>query len=323
MPKESCHRLGVLVLNNASPFEIGVATEIFGLHRPEIESYNYRLDTCGPPSVRMRQGFFTMKPSAPLHALADMHTVIVPGHPEHGQPIDPRTIEVLQRAATNGARLVSYCSGSLVLAEAGLLDGKRATTHWRYTDELATRFPSVLVQPDVLFVQDGKVFTAAGSAAALDLSLHIVRIDHGEAAAASVARRLVFAGHRHGDQRQFVDPPTAREPVASLASLHDYATENLDSELTVAELATQAAMSVSSFHRWFKQQHQSTPHQWLIGLRVARARALLESSDHTVEEITRLCGMGTSTNLRQHFRRIVGTTPTSYRTSFQQAAAET
>ena len=321
MSKESCrhHRVGVLVVENTNPFEMGVATEVFGLDRPELSGVPYQLETCGPGPIRMRQGFFTLTPSATLESLAEMDTVIVPGHPTPRRAAAPEILEVLRDASANGARMVSFCSGSLLLAEAGLLNGLRATTHWRYAEELIQRFPDVRVEPDVLFVEDGGVFTAAGSAAALDLSLHLVRLDHGEEAMNIVARRLVFAAHRHGDQRQFVDPPSSREPGPSIATLQEFVEENLHLQLTVTDMAREANMSVTSFHRWFKKHTSSTPQQWLITQRIARARRLLETTNHSVESVAAQAGLGTSTNLRQHFRRLVGTTPTSYRTSFDQA----
>ncbi len=321
MSKEFCqaHRVGVLVVENTNPFEMGVATEVFGLHRPELPGTPYHLDTCGPGPIQMRQGFFTLTPSATLETLAEMDTVIVPGHPTPRNAAAPEVLAVLRSASANGARLVSFCSGSLLLAEAGLLDGLRATTHWRYADELIDRFPAVDVQPDVLFVEDGGVFTAAGSAAALDLSLHLVRLDHGEEAMNIVARRLVFAAHRHGDQRQFVDPPPLADAGPSVAALQQFVEQNLHLQLTVKDMASEANMSVTTFHRWFKKHTSSTPQKWLIGQRVARARRLLETTDQSIESIAAQTGLGTSTNLRQHFRRLLGTTPTSYRTSFDQA----
>jgi len=294
---------------------------VFGLDRPELPGLPYALDTCGPGAVTMRQGFFTLTPSAPLDALAEMDTVIVPGHPTPSSAADPEVLDVLRRAARNGARIVSFCSGSLLLAEAGLLDGLRATTHWRYADELISRFPNVHVEPDVLFVEDGGIFTAAGSAAALDLSLHLVRLDHGEEAMNIVARRLVFAAHRHGDQRQFVDPPGGTDGGPSIALLQTYVEEHLHESIPVPDLAAVSNMSVTGFHRWFKDQTSMTPQQWVIAQRVARARRLLETSGASIELIASRSGLGTATNLRQHFRRIVGTTPTAYRTSFEQRAA--
>jgi len=315
------HRVGVLVVEGTNPFEMGVATEVFGLDRPELPGRPYELATCGSGPITMRQGFFTMTPSTDLDALVSMDTVIVPGHPNPDGAAPPEVVEVVRRAATAGARMVSFCSGALVLAEAGLLDGRRGTTHWNYAERLRSRFPAVRVEPDVLFVEDDGIFTAAGSAAALDLSLHLVRLDHGESAVNIVARRLVFAAHRSGDQRQFVDPPAPSEPAAaSVSALHEYVQQRLDRVIPVSDLAREASMSASTFHRWFKAQTGETPQQWVIGQRVAHARVLLETTRASIDDIAQRAGLGSSTNLRQHFGRIVGTTPTAYRSSFERRA---
>ena len=304
MSKEFCtpHRVGVLFVEDTNPFEMGVATEVFGLDRPELPGRPYHLEICGPGPVRMRQGFFTLEPSAPLSALTDMDTVIVPGHPTPDRAAADDVLDVLRTAHDNGARIVSFCSGSLLLAEAGLLDGRRATTHWRYAEQLAEGFPEVDLRHDVLYVEDAPFYTAAGSAAALDLALHLVRLDHGEEAVNIVARRLVFPAHRPGDQRQFVE-------------------ERLHEAIPVPVLAAEVNMSVTGFHRWFKEAVGTTPQQWVILQRVGRARQLLESTDATVEQIAHHAGFGTSTNLRQHFRRTVGTTPTAYRAAFDRRAS--
>lgn len=324
MSKESCkpHRVGVLVVQDTNPFEMGVATEVFGLHRPELIGRRYDLEVCGPGSVRMRQGFFTLTPSASLETLVHMDTVIVPGHPTPETAAAPEVLEVLRSAHRNGARMVSFCSGSLLLAEAGLLDGRRATTHWQYAQQLRDKYPKVRVQPDVLFVEDDSIYTAAGSAAALDLALHLVRLDHGEDAVNIVARRLVFPAHRPGDQRQFVDPPSPTQlDGPSLARMQQFVEERLHEVIPVRTLAAEANMSVTGFHRWFKAAVGSTPQQWVIAQRVARARRLLESTEATVEQVAHHAGFGTSTNLRQHFKRIVGTTPTAYRAAFDHRVA--
>ena len=323
MSKESCpHRVGVLVVADTNPFEMGVATEVFGLDRPELPGRPYEIAICGPGPVRMRQGFFTLTPTHPLGALADMETVIVPGHPTPGRAAAPEVLEVLRRAEANGARIVSFCSGSILLAEAGLLDGRDATTHWRYAGQLTSRFPDVRLRPDVLYVEDPPIYTAAGSAAALDLALHLVRLDHGEEAANIVARRLVFPAHRPGDQRQFVDPPTPETPTsASLEALQRLVEERLHESIPVSDLATAVNMSVTGFHRWFKRSVGTTPQQWVIQQRLARARRLLESTDASVEQVATHAGFGTATNMRQHFKRAFGTTPTAYRQSFEQRSA--
>jgi len=330
MSKESCtsvvkpglHKVGVLVVEDTNPFEMGVATEVFGLHRPELSGHPYALEICGPGPVRMRQGFFTLTPSAPLEALVDMDTVIVPGHPSPEHMSNGAVLDVLRGAAAKGARMVSFCSGSLLLAEAGLLDGRRATTHWRYADELIERFPEVDVCADVLYVEDPPFYTAAGSAAALDLSLQLVRLDHGEEGAQVVSRRLVFPAHRPGDQRQFVDPPTPILTGApSVAALQHYVEEHLHEAIPITTLAAEAKMSVTGFHRWFKQHVGTTPQQWVIQQRVGRARHLLESTDAAIEVVASCAGFGTATNMRQHFKRVVGTTPTTYRANFAQRAS--
>ncbi len=324
MSKDSCtpHRVGVLVVADTNPFEMGVATEVFGLDRPELSGRPYEVEICGPGPVRMRQGFFTLTPSAPLEALVDMDTLIVPGHPSPGEPAPSDVLGVLRDAHERGARIVSFCSGSLLLAEAGLLDGREATTHWRYADELAARFPAVRLRRDVLYVEDAPFWTAAGSAAAIDLSLQLVRHDHGEDAVNVVARRLVFPAHRPGDQRQFVDPPRPVDARStSLAALQHHVEQHLHRPLTVLELASEVNMSVTAFHRWFKAAVGSTPQQWVIQQRVARARTLLESTDAAIEQVAAHSGFGTATNMRQHFRRTLGVTPSAYRASFEQRSA--
>ncbi len=318
MSKESCqpHRVGVLVVADTNPFEMGVATEVFGLDRPELPGRPYHLEVCGPGPVQMRQGFFTLTPTSPTAALADMDTVIVPGHPNPANGADPEVLDVLREAHRNGARMVTFCSGSLLLAETGLLDGRRAATHWRYAAELRTRFPKVEVEGEVLYVSDGPFFSAAGSAAALDLALHLVRLDHGEEAVNIVARRLVFPAHRPGDQRQFVDPPKPTQSAPTIDALQQVVQERLHEALPIPELAAACGMSVTSFHRWFKDAVGSTPQQWIISLRVARARQLLETTNATIEHVASHAGFGTATNMRQHFRRAMGTTPTAYRAAF-------
>ena len=295
---------------------MGVATEVFGLDRPELPGRPYHLDICGPGPVRMRQGFFTLTPSAPTSALAEMDTVIVPGHPDPATGCDPEVLSVLRQAHDNGARMVTFCSGSLLLAETGLLDGRRAATHWRYAEELRSRFPTIDVEGEVLHVSDPPFYSAAGSAAALDLALHLVRLDHGEEAVNIVARRLVFPAHRPGDQRQFVDPPLPESTVPSVDALQRIIADRLHEPLPIPTLAAACDMSVTSFHRWFKNAMGTTPQQWVISQRVGRARQLLESTDASVDEVAGHAGFGSATNLRQHFRRAMGTTPTAYRAAF-------
>lgn len=254
------HRVVVIVDENSNPFELGCATEVFGLRRPELgrDLYDFRL--CSPePRTLMRDGFFTLTGVAGLEAADEADTLIVPNRPDVEVPRRPAVLDAVRRAHARGARLLGFCSGAFTLAEAGVLDGRRATAHWQWADEFRTRFPSVRLEPDVLFVDDGDILTAAGSAAALDLGLHVVRRDHGAEVANSVSRRLVFAAHRDGGQRQFVERPMPDLPDESLAPVLAWAQERLDAPLTVADLAARAAVSPATLHRRFQAQLGTTP----------------------------------------------------------------
>ncbi len=230
-------------------------------------------------------------------------------------------LEALKRVPARGGRLVSICSGVFVLAAAGVLDGRRATTHWRYAELLARRYPDIRVDADVLYVDDGPVLTSAGSAAGLDLCLHIVRRDHGAAVANNVARRLVLAPHRDGGQQQFVAAPLAREAGnGRLAALLDWLPAHLDEPLTGADLARRAGMSLRAFQRRFRETVGTTPGEWLTRQRVARARELAETTQLPMERLAAEAGFGSVETLRHHFRRLVGTTPGRYRRSFAGTA---
>ncbi|MFI7598787.1 GlxA family transcriptional regulator [Actinoplanes sp. NPDC049681] len=317
MSQGSLHRVVVLVDENSNPFELGCATEVFGLRRPEIGRllYNFRL-CAAAPRTRMRDGFFTLTGVAPLRAVDDADTVIVPNRPDVETPRRPAVLAAIRRAHARGARLIGFCSGAFTLAEAGVLDGRRATAHWQWADAFRSRFPQVRLEPDVLFVDDGDILTSAGSAAALDLGLHVVRRDHGAEVANAVSRRLVFAAHRDGGQRQFVERPVPRIPDDSLAPVLAWAQERLDHPLTVADLAAQAAVSPATLHRRFRAELGTTPLAWLTGERVTLARRLIERGETRLDVVARRTGLGTATNLRALMRRETGLTPTSYRRRF-------
>jgi transcriptional regulator GlxA family with amidase domain len=219
-------------------------------------------------------------------------------------------------AFARGARLVGFCSGAFTLAEAGVLNGRRATAHWQWADSFRARFPSVQLEPDVLFVDDGDILTAAGSAAALDLGLHVVRRDHGAEVANSVSRRLVFAAHRDGGQRQFVQRPMPDLPDESLAPVLVWAQERLDSPLTVSSLAGRAAVSPATLYRRFQAQLGTTPLAWLTGERLALACRLIERGESRFEVVARRSGLGTAANLRTLMRRETGITPSAYKRRF-------
>ncbi|MGW9123159.1 GlxA family transcriptional regulator [Streptomyces sp. NPDC055663] len=311
------HRVVVIVDENSNPFELGCATEVFGLRRPELgrDLYDFRL--CSPePRTAMRDGFFTLTGVADLDAAETADTLIVPNRPDTEVPRRPAVLDAIRRAHARGARLIGFCSGAFTLAEAGVLDGRRATAHWQWADAFRARFPTVHLESDVLFVDDGDILTAAGSAAALDLGLHVVRRDHGAEVANSVSRRLVFAAHRDGGQRQFVERPMPDLPDESLAPVLAWAQERLDSPLTVPDLAARAAVSPATLHRRFRAQLGTTPLAWLTGERLALAARLIERGESRFEIVARRSGLGTATNLRALMRRETGVTPSEYKRRF-------
>ncbi|MFF6914143.1 helix-turn-helix domain-containing protein [Streptomyces sp. NPDC012466] len=311
------HRVVVIVDENSNPFELGCATEVFGLHRPEIGPDLYDFELCSPqPRTLMRDGFFTLTGVASLEAADSADTLIVPNRPDTEVPRRPAVLDAIRRAHARGARLVGFCSGAFTLAEAGVLDGRRATAHWQWADSFRARFPAVRLESDVLFVDDGDILTAAGSAAALDLGLHIVRRDHGAEIANAVSRRLVFAAHRDGGQRQFVERPIPDLPDESLAPVLAWAQERLDSTLTVSELAVRAAVSPATLHRRFQAQLGTTPLAWLTGERVALACRLIERGESRFDVVARRTGLGTAANLRALMRRETGLNPSAYRRRF-------
>ncbi|MFJ9415337.1 helix-turn-helix domain-containing protein [Streptomyces sp. NPDC101227] len=319
-PPRTPHRVVVIVDENSNPFELGCVTEIFGLRRPELGHpqglYSFALCSPGPHTL-MRDGFFTLSGVGDLDELADTaDTLIVPNRPDTDVPRRPAVLDAIRRAGARGARLVGFCSGAFTLAEAGVLDGRRATAHWQWAASFRDRFPAVRFEPDVLFVDDGDILTAAGSAAALDLGLHIVRRDHGAEVANSVSRRLVFAAHRDGGQRQFVERPLPDIPDASLAPVLAWAQERLGTPLTVADLAARAAVSQATLHRRFRAQLGTTPLAWLTGERIALACRLIERGEQRLDEVARRSGLGTAANLRARLRRETGLSPSAYRRRF-------
>jgi AraC family transcriptional activator FtrA len=317
MTQDSLHRVVVLVDENSNPFELGCATEVFGLRRPELgrDLYDFRL--CSPtPRTVMRDGFYTLTGVAGLDATEQADTVIVPNRPDVGVPHRPAVLTAIRRAHARGARLIGFCSGAFTLAEAGVLDGRRATAHWQWGGDFRARFPAVTLEPDVLFVDDGDILTAAGSAAALDLGLHVVRRDHGAEVANVVSRRLVFAANRDGGQRQFVERPVPAVREESLAPLLVWAQEHLDEPLTVPGLAAHAAVSPATLHRRFRAELGTTPLAWLTAERLALACRLIERGEARPAVVARRTGLGTAANLRSLLRRRTGLSPTEYRRRF-------
>jgi transcriptional regulator GlxA family with amidase domain len=314
--------IAAVIAEKFSPFEFAVACEVFGIDRSvDIGRPWYRFIVCSadPTPVTSQMGFTIDTPHG-LEALDHADTIVVPATPRPDRP-SPALVDALQRAHARGARMMSLCTGAFTLAAAGLLDGRRATTHWMWADELARRYPAVKVDPGVLYIDEGDVLTSAGTAAGIDLCLHVVRLDYGAEAANITARRMVVAPHRDGGQAQFVRQPVAPpSPADPFADTLVWAQEHLDEPIAVDELARRAAMSARTFSRRFQEQQGTTPHQWLLRQRVLLSQRLLETTDLPVDVIAGRCGLGTATNLRQHFQRVVRTTPTAYRRTFRAQA---
>ncbi|MGH8145728.1 MAG: transcriptional regulator FtrA [Rhodanobacteraceae bacterium] len=312
--------VAVLVYDGLCGFEFSCATEVFALPRPELDLDWYRFETCAAKRGPLRGRFgLRIVADAGLERLRDADTVIVPGWTSVDTPVPPKVVNALREAHARGARLVSICSGAFVLAATGLLDGKRATTHWRYADALRRMYPRVAVDLDVLYIGEDRIFTSAGSAAGLDLCLHLVRIDHGPAVANQVARRLVIAPHRDGGQAQFVERPVPKRETDTLSKVIEHMQRRLVHDQPIAELAALAVMSQRTFMRRFKDATGTTPVAWLVTARLARARDLLEGTSLPIDHVASECGFGSEMTLRHHFRRHMRTTPSAYRARFARS----
>jgi len=311
------HLVAVLIGGEAVAFDLAIPAQVFGR---EPERYAWALCAPAPGPVATETGFDVVAPHG-LEVLARADTVLVPGVGDAGFAPPAAVVDALRAASARGARIASICTGAFVLAAAGLLDGRRATTHWQYTARLAREYPAVTVEPDVLYVDEGDVLTSAGVAAGIDLCLHLVRRDHGAEVANAVARRMCVAAHREGGQAQFADRPLPDAAGGGLAATREWMEERLGEPLTVAAMARHAGYSPRSFARRFRAETGTTPLQWLIARRVREAQRLLEASALGIEEIGMRCGFGGAIGLRQHFGRVVGTSPTAYRRAFSAAAA--
>jgi transcriptional regulator GlxA family with amidase domain len=306
------HRVVALLVTEVVAFDLAIPDQVFGR---EPERYAWTLCAERPGPVPTETGLGVLVPHG-LEALDGADTVIVPGIGDHAWPLPDAPLAALRAAAARGARVASICTGAFVLAAAGLLDGRRATTHWRYAERRAREFPLVDVDPDVLYVDDGDVLTSAGVAAGVDLCLHIVRSDHGAEAANAVARRMVVAAHRDGGQAQYVERPLPPADGESLEPTRAWMRERLAEPLSVEAMARHAGYSPRTFAHRFRAETGTTPLQWLIGRRVAEAQRLLEGTAMSIEEVAARAGFGGAVALRQHFGRVVGTSPTAYRRAF-------
>ncbi|MFB4316450.1 helix-turn-helix domain-containing protein [Actinomadura sp. 21ATH] len=308
------HTVSVLAFDGMSPFELGSVVEVFGLPRPELDVPWYDLRVCSLERGPMRAvGGFTLSTGHDLDDFASADTVMVVAVPDVHGDVPAPVIEALHRARARGSRIVSICSGAFALAAAGLLDGREATTHWRHAGVLQARYPRIRVTPDVLYVDGDDVLTGAGSAAGLELCLHLVRRDHGARVANTVARRLVVPPHREGGQAQFVSAavsePAADDPIARSIA---WALANLAAPVTVADLARQAALSPRTFIRRFNHQTGTSPLRWVIHQRVMASLPLLESGALPIEKVGAQVGFATPATFRHHFTRTMKTTPSAY-----------
>ncbi|MEM7377564.1 MAG: transcriptional regulator FtrA [Pseudomonadota bacterium] len=298
-------------------FEFGITVELFALPRPEFETwYRFASVKAEPGPVRAAGGI-TVDATDGLGRLEEASLIVVPGWRGADAPVPQGLQRALRAAHRRGARVASICSGAFVLAAAGLLDGKRATTHWRYTEQLAAQYPDIHVDPDVLFVEDGTVSTSAGSAAGLDLGLHLIRQDFGAQVAASVARRLVLPAQRDGGQRQFVPRPDPKSRVGSnLAALQDRVRASLNEDWPVDRMAAKVATSSRTLARRFHEEVGTTPLNWLKAERVLRAAELLEHTSAPLSDIGDACGFGSAETFRREFRKTMGVPPNRYRSQF-------
>ncbi|BBH69487.1 AraC family transcriptional regulator [Actinoplanes sp. OR16] len=317
------HVVAVALTDGLPIFELSVPFEVFGNDRSDIVSPWYDLRLCSEDQRPLRTtGGLTVTPEHDLGALAAAGTVLIPALPRAGQIAPPPAlVDAVRTAYDAGKRIVSICTGAYVLAAAGLLDGRPATTHWMNAHDLAHRYPAVKVDASVLYVDDGQVLTSAGTAAAIDLCLHLVRRDHGTAVANEVARRMVTPPHREGGQAQFVRPVQPGGERGDLGPVLEWARRRLDQPLAVADLAGRAHLSPRTFARRFREEIGVTPLQWILEQRVRLAQELLETTDEPIERVARRAGFGTGAGLRQHFGRVLGISPQSYRHVFRHRAA--
>ncbi|HSK27608.1 MAG TPA: helix-turn-helix domain-containing protein [Jiangellales bacterium] len=317
------HRVAAVAGQGVLTFDLAVPCEVFGLDRSDIVSpwYDFITVAVDEPPLRASTGGFVLDTPYRLPDLESADTVVVPGWSDPDLLPSDDLCGALRSAYDRGARMMSICIGAFVLAAAGLLDGRRATTHWMYAARLAARYPAVRVEPEPLYIDDGQVLTSAGTAAGLDLCLHVVRLDHGARVANAVARRIVIPPYREGGQAQYIDEPLALSSEGrALARTEEWALEHLDRPLTLGQLASQASMSERTFTRRFRAATGTSPQEWLLAQRIRLAQLMLETTDETVERIATRCGFGTAATLRHHFAHRVGTSPLAYRRTFRGTA---
>ncbi len=311
------HRVALAMHGSAMLYEAAIASEIFGVDRRDLSPSGewYDFVVCTPDGAA--HPWLPNLPTASYAEIARADSVVVPSTDDLDADPDSDLVEALRLAHQRGVRVASLCTGAFVLAAAGLLDGRVATTHWMHADDLARRYPQVDVRADVLYVDQGDVLTSAGKTAALDLCIHLVRRDLGTTAANGIARRLVMPAHRTGGQAQFISPPAEPRHPSGLAPTLEWARARLDQPITVRDLAGHAGLSTRQLARRMHTELQAGPLDWLHQQRITRAQELLERTDAAVEHIAASCGMGTAATLRRHFHHALGVTPTAYRATFR------
>ncbi|WP_309248884.1 helix-turn-helix domain-containing protein [Streptomyces sp. MNP-20] len=327
--RDAPQRIALLAFPGIRAFDVSVITEVWGADRSDrgVPPFDLRRVAAETGSVPMRGGL-SLAPDRTLTwltRLTERDLIVVPGLDDHLTPAPPPILEALRRAHARGIPVAALCGGAFTLAQAGLLDGRRAITHWHLVDLLRAHHPLVDVVPDALFIEDDNLWTAAGTAAGIDLCLHLVRMAHGSETAATIARSMVTAPFRTGGQAQFIEHPTPRadRDADALAAVREYALRHLHEPLTVADLATRAGMSARSFARHFTAATGTTPLRWLLDQRVAAAQKLLERTDLPMPEVARRAGFGSEITMRQHFASRLATSPRAYRASFTVTAAGT
>ncbi len=325
----SCHtcsmltNVAALLLDEVHPFELGVLCEVFGLDRSDegLPVHDFAVVSAEGPVLNTHAGFTITTPHG-LERLEEADLIAVPAGSHFMQREYPEEVlDALRRAVERGSRVLSVCSGAYVLGAAGLLDGRRCTTHWRHAAELSRRYPKAIVEPDVLYVDEGPVISSAGTAAGIDACLHLIRQEYGQDAANTLARRMVVPPHRDGGQAQYISRPLPRNACDTVGSTLAWMEQHLDQEMSVEQLAAQAHMSPRTFARRFQQETGTTPYRWLLRQRVLLAQHLLETSDRTIDTIAGQTGFGTAATLRHQFVRSLGTTPNAYRRTFRGPAA--
>lgn len=308
----------VVVYDGLSLFEYGCTVELFGMPRPELGESWYRFAICAAEPGRISgAGGVQVYPDGGLELLAKAQTIIIPGWRDIDQVVPRDLCNALVDANARGTRILSICTGAFVLAAAGLLDGRKATTHWRHTSDLAKKYPAIQVDSDVLYVDSGSVLTSAGSAAGIDLCLHFIRRDYGPRVANHVAKRLVMPPHREGGQAQYIDSPVSKRSISAMGLVLEAVRSELAEDWSIEKMAARCAMSPRTFQRHFVSAIGMPAGEWLLGERIARARDLLEETSLSIDEIATLVGFGATATLRSHFRARLATTPFNYRRQFQ------